>query len=76
MALGARAALSSLVSVFPQIAWLLEYKAAIFSLAARMLARAGLMQWRAGMLPCPAAPTLAGGCRRTRSVVIVYIGFN
>jgi hypothetical protein len=64
--LGAGAALSSLIAVFPQIVWLSEHKVAIFVFAAAMLALAGFMQWRARTLPCPADPLRAAACLRTR----------
>jgi hypothetical protein len=74
VALGAGAALSSVVSVFPQIVWLSEYKVAIFSFATVMLALSGFMQWRARSLPCPIDPLLAAACTRTRKVSLwVYV---
>jgi hypothetical protein len=66
VALGAGAALSSLVSAVPQLVWLSLHKAEVFSVAAVMLAVAGWMQWRARTLPCPADPQLAQACGRTR----------
>ena len=81
--LGAGAALSSVIAVFPQIVWLSEHKETIFALAALMLALAGFMQWRARTLPCPADPALAAACTRTRrlsiymyliSLIIFFLG--
>lgn len=66
--LGAGAALSSVIAVFPQIVWLSEHKETIFALAAAMLALAGFMQWRARTLPCPIDPALAAACTRTRTI--------
>ena len=66
--LGAGAALSSLIAVFPQLVWLSEYKVELFSLAGAMLLLAGFMQWRARVLPCPVDPNLAAACARTRKV--------
>ncbi|MES2958067.1 MAG: hypothetical protein V4792_07755 [Pseudomonadota bacterium] len=68
VALGAGAALSSLVSVFPQIVWLSEHKTEVFALAAAMLAAAGALQWRARSAPCPIDPGLRDACLRTRRV--------
>lgn len=68
VALGAGAALSSLVSAVPQLVWFSENKAAVFGFAALMLAVSGLMQWRARRLPCPIEPALAQACMRTRRV--------
>lgn len=68
VALGAGAALSSLVSAVPQLVWLSQHKAEVFSTAGAMLAFAGLMQWRARTLPCPTDPALAAACTRTRKM--------
>lgn len=74
VALGAGAALSSLVSVFPQLVWLSEHKAAVFGVAAAMLAVAGVLQWRARFAPCPVDPVLRTACLRTRRVSLgVYL---
>jgi hypothetical protein len=83
VALGAGAALSSLISAVPQLVWLSEHKTSIFLAATAMLAWSGFMQWRARTLPCPADPALAAVCTRTRklslwtyflSLVIYLIG--
>ncbi len=63
---GAGAALSSLISVMPQLVWFSEYKAEVFLVAGVMLILSGFMQWRARSLPCPADPELAAACARTR----------
>lgn len=68
VALGAGAALSSLVSVFPQIVWLSEHKEALFIAAGVMMAVAGWLQWRGRMAPCPVEPSLRAACLRTRRV--------
>jgi hypothetical protein len=68
VAVGAGAALSSLVGTFPQLVWLSEHKAPLFVVAGVMLAIAGALQWRARSLPCPADPKLAAACTRTRRV--------
>jgi len=66
VALGAGAALSSLVSAVPQLVWLSEHKVGLFIGVAVMLALSGFMQWRARSLPCPVDPALAAACTRTR----------
>jgi len=68
VALGAGAALSSLVSAVPQLVWLSEHKAMVFGSAAVMLAAAGALQWRARSAPCPIDPTLRNACLRTRAM--------
>jgi hypothetical protein len=68
VALGAGAALSSLVSVFPQVVWLSEHKEAVFALAGLMMAGSGAMQWQHRNAPCPTDPALRSACLRTRKV--------
>ncbi|MES2952616.1 MAG: hypothetical protein V4858_29155 [Pseudomonadota bacterium] len=66
VALGAGVALSSLVSVFPQVVWLSEHKAAVFGFAGVMLVASGALQWHGRSAPCPTDPTLRDACLRTR----------
>ncbi len=66
VALGAGAALSSLVSVFPQLVWLSEHKVGLFVFAGAMLAVSGVLQWNARFAPCPTDPALRTACLRTR----------
>lgn len=83
VAIGAGAALSSLVSTIPQLVWLSEYKVPVFGFAAVMLLIAGWLQWQARHAPCPADVVHAEACRQTRrnslriyclSVAIFVIG--
>ncbi len=66
VALGAGAALSSLVSVVPQLVWLSENKEGLFGMAGLMLAASGWLQWRNRSAPCPTDPALRNACLRTR----------
>lgn len=66
VALGAGAALSSLVSVFPQVVWLSEHKMELFIIAAVAMAGSGLLQWRNRTAPCPTDPVLRQACLKTR----------
>ena len=68
VAVGAGAALSSLVSVFPQVVWLSEHKERLFVVAALMLVAAGILQWRNRSAPCPTDPALRAACLKTRGV--------
>ncbi|MFM1980462.1 MAG: hypothetical protein RLZ68_1727 [Pseudomonadota bacterium] len=68
VALGAGAALSSLVAVFPQVVWLSEHKESVFALAGLMIAGSGVLQWRNRHAPCPTDPALRYACLRTRKV--------
>jgi len=77
--LGAGAALSSLVSVFPQVVWLSEHKEALFAVSGAALALSGWIQWKNRTAPCPVDPALRDACLRTRAmsrrVYFVSIGF-
>ena len=67
VALGAGAALSSLISVFPQLVWLSEHKLEVFGLAVVMMGLSGALQWRNRTAPCPTDPALRNACLRTRA---------
>lgn len=76
VALGAGAALSSLVSVFPQVVWLSEHKLGLFTFAGLMMAASGVLQWRNRSAPCPTDPALRQSCLRTRKVAAVVYGIS
>jgi hypothetical protein len=66
VALGAGAALSGLVSAFPQLVWLSEHKVGLFSFAGVMLLASAVLQWHSRTAPCPVDPALRNACERTR----------
>ena len=73
VAIGAGAALSSLVSIFPQVVWLSEHKEALFGFAGLMMIGSGALQWRNRSAPCPIDPALRDACLKTRKTAsIVY----
>ena len=81
--LGAGAALSSLVSIFPQMVWLSEHKEQLFGFAGLLMMGSGVLQWRSRTAPCPTDSALRDACLKTRktasnvyaaSVVIYFIG--
>ncbi len=78
VALGAGAALSSLVSVVPGLVWISEYKAIVFGFAGLMLAASGVLQWKNRFAPCPVDPALRQACLRTRKtsarIYLVSVG--
>jgi len=83
VALGAGAALSSLVSALPQLVWMSEHKGLIFAVAGIAIAVSGAVQWRSRRAPCPVEPALRGACLQARktsrlvfvaSVVIYGVG--
>jgi hypothetical protein len=71
VALGAGAALASLVSAVPALVWLSLHKTAVFALALMLLSVAGVVLWRARRLPCPADPALAAHCSLLRRASLV-----
>lgn len=66
VALGAGAALSSLVSAVPHLVWISEHKVAVFATAVVLMAIGGWVQWRNRFAPCPVEPQLRSACLRTR----------
>jgi hypothetical protein len=76
VALGAGAALSSLVSVFPQVVWLSEHKGELFSFAGAALVIGGWLQWRSRTAPCPLEPSLRAACMRTRATAFRLYGVS
>jgi len=74
VSIGAGAALSSLISVFPQLVILSAYKIPIFIGAFIMLIISGIIQYFVRSLPCPTDKKLAGTCIQTRKVsLIIYV---
>jgi len=71
VSLGAGAAVVGLVSTFPQLVWLSEHKAGVFSVAAILLLGSGLLILKARSLPCPADPAAARSCQRLRRISAV-----
>jgi hypothetical protein len=68
VALGAGAALSSLVSVFPQVVWISEHKEEVFAVAGLAMLAAGVILWRTRTAPCPVDPQLRDACLKTRAM--------
>lgn len=76
VALGAGAALSSLIAVVPGLVWVSEYKVEVFTFAGLMLAGSGLLQWRNRTAPCPVDPALRQACLRTRKMSARVYGIS
>ena len=66
VALGAGAALSSLVAVVPGLVWVSEYKEVVFAFAGLMLVASGVLQWKNRFAPCPTDAALRQTCMRIR----------
>ena len=74
VSIGAGAALSSLIAIFPQLVIIAEYKVPIFIGAFIMLIISGIIQYFVRSLPCPTNKKLAGTCTQTRKVsLIIYL---
>ncbi len=76
VALGAGAALSSLVAVFPQVVWLSEHKVGLFVFAGLAIAASGVLQWGNRTAPCPTDPALRQACLKTRKASLRVYGFS
>ena len=78
VSIGAGAALSSLISVFPQLVILSIYKIPIFIGAFIMLIISGIIQYFVRSLPCPTDKKLAINCIQTRkaSLIIYFISLG
>jgi hypothetical protein len=76
VALGAGAALSSLIAVVPQLVVVSEHKEAVFGFASAMLAVSGWLQWRNRFAPCPTDPALREACTRTRRLSLWVYGIS
>lgn len=73
--LGLGATLAGLISTFPQIIWVSQYKGAIFIVGAILLALGGLLQKINQNAPCPIDPNLRNSCLRTRrNSLFLYLG--
>jgi hypothetical protein len=68
VAIGAGAAMSSLIANVPQLVWFSEHKLEVFMFAAIMLMVSGYLQWQARFMPCPTEPELAAKCMSTRKM--------
>ena len=84
VAVGAGASLSSFLGAFPEIILISKYKEYVFLFAFISIIFAGIVQWKARNLPCPANQQLAEQCKRSRklsfyiylfSVILLTTGF-
>ena len=74
VSIGAGAALSSLISIFPQLIILSIYKIPIFIGASIILIISGIMQYQTKSMPCPADKKQAYACMQARKVsMIIYV---
>ncbi|MBI1363463.1 MAG: hypothetical protein GC134_05720 [Proteobacteria bacterium] len=74
VSIGAGAALAGFVSTFPWLVALSKYKLWTFGISGILLLVAGIMQWQARYLPCPADPAQAKACTRLRRISLgIYL---
>ena len=66
VALGAGAALSTLIATVPGLVWVSEYKELVFVGAGVMLVISGWLQWRSRFAPCPVDVTQRQACLSAR----------
>lgn len=75
VSLGMGASLAGLISSFPQLVWLSEYKAAVFGTSGGLIVLSGALMYRAKDLPCPTDPRLRAACLRGRTTSKVIFAF-
>lgn len=66
VALGMGATMAGLVTTFPQIVWLSQYKLYVFTASGMMMTLAAYFTYRARFEPCPIDRNLALACERSR----------
>ena len=73
VALGAGASFASLLSVFPFLITLSNFKGQITLFALFWIIVAGLVNYRTYHMPCPADPELGRVCKRNRESLDIFI---
>ena len=75
VALGAGASFASLITIFPFLIVLSQYKTSITLFAVVMIVVAGYVNYKTYHMPCPADPELGKACEQTRkrSRYIYYV---
>lgn len=68
VSLGMGATLAGLVTAVPGLIWLSKYKIVVFAISGTLIVIAGLLQYNARNLPCPADPQKAKACARLRII--------
>ena len=76
--LGAGASFASLLTIFPFLIVLSQYKVTISLLALATIGLAGLTHYKTSRLPCPADPELGRACLRSRkrARVLYYVSVS
>ena len=76
VSVGLGAVTAGLVSAFPELVWLSERKAWVFSVAGVLLALAAAARYSQRNAPCPVDPGAARMCMRLRRASIVILLFS
>ena len=73
--LGMGATMASLVTTFPQMIWLSQYKGPLFAISGILIALSAYGQYRGRKLPCPIDSTQAQACSKSRywSLIILWV---
>ena len=76
--LGAGASFASLLTIFPFLIVLSQYKVTISLIALATIALAGFANYKTARLPCPADPELGRACLRSRkrARVLYYVSVS
>ncbi len=74
VAVGAGAALTSLVTAVPQLVWLSEHKPLVFGIAFALMTISGVALWYGRALTCPVDPDAARSCQRLRRISALLYG--
>ncbi len=76
--LGAGASFASLLTIFPFLIVLSQYKMTISLIALATIGLAGLTHYKTAQLPCPADPELGRACLRSRkrARVLYYVSVS
>lgn len=74
--IGAGAVMAGLIEAVPQIVWFGKHKGVLFTVAGLLLLVAGVWQWHARNLPCPADAAKARACAQARRVGWIVWGLS
>lgn len=66
VALGMGATMAGLVTAVPQLVWISQYKAVVFSVSGALILLSAYLQYRSRNAPCPIDPGQAEACAIAR----------
>lgn len=68
--LGLGASLSGLITTFPQITWISQYKGIVFTLSGVLILASGYLQYKAKDAPCPIDEKKRMACQSARRLSV------